>query len=124
MVAKTTNNFTLAERDKYLIQIEAQIKAKKNMLLSKHDVLKKTIKEKENHFLEGVKKDYKNYHKLIENQKKEELRVMGILKQYTDDLIRSSKTTEHEINRIKLEQREIMDEMKKIKKELDQVIRK
>jgi hypothetical protein len=118
------NNFTLADRDKYLIQIEAQIKAKKNMLLSKHDVLEKTIKEKENHFLEGVKKDYKNYHKLIENQKKEELRVMGILKQYTDDLIRSSKTTEHEINRIKLEQREIMDEMKKIKKELDQVIRK
>lgn len=116
------NNFTLAERDKYLIQIEAQIKAKKNMLLSKHDVLEKTIKE--NKLLENIKKDYKKYYDIIANQKKEELRVMGILKQYTEDLIKSNKITEKEIKQVKLEQREIIAEIKKIQKEMDETIRK
>jgi len=50
--------------------------------------------------------------------------VMGILKQYTDDLIKSNKITEKEIKQLKLEQREIIAEIKKIQKEMDETIRK
>jgi hypothetical protein len=46
-------HLSLAERDKYLSQIEGQITSKRKLLLKKRDYLNKSLKE--NTFLEGVK---------------------------------------------------------------------
>ena len=62
---------TLAERDNYLVQIEAQIEAKRNLLLGKRKFLENTLKE--NQFLEGVKNDYHKYYDYIAKQKMDEL---------------------------------------------------
>ena len=63
---------SLAERDKYLSQIEGQINAKRKLLLKKRDYLNKSLKE--NTFLEGVKNDYEKYRNYIVKEKEDQLR--------------------------------------------------
>jgi len=112
--------YTLAERDSYLVQIETQIEAKRNLLLGKRKFLENTLQQ--NQFLEGVKNDYHKYYDYIAKQKMEELRAMDILKQYTNDLIMSTQLTEYEIAQTKRDQQEIVNEMTKIKKALDEIV--
>jgi len=111
---------SLADRDKYLVQIEEQIQAKRNLLLGKRKFLESTLKQ--NTFLDGVKNDYDKYYGYIAKKREEELRAMGILKQYTEELMISTKMTESDIKRTKEDQRLILDEMTKIKSELDKII--
>lgn len=111
---------TLADRDKYLQQIEQQIAAKRKLLLNKRNYLERTLKE--NVFLDGVKKDYQKYRNYIVKEKQDQLRAMNILKQYTEDLVVSTKMTEANIKETKRDQKEILREMEKIKMELDEII--
>jgi hypothetical protein len=111
----------LGIRDKYLTQIEAQIEAKRNLLLQKRKVLKRTVKE--NQFLDGVKQDYEKYHDFIVNQKQSQIKAMGLLNQYIGDIVVSGKLTEQDINNSKVEQKEILGQIDKIKKELDEIMK-
>jgi uncharacterized protein YjiK len=110
----------LAERDKYLYQIEGQIEAKRKLLINKRAYLEKSLKE--NAFLEGVYKDYQKYKDYIVKEKQDQLRAMNILKQYTEDLRVSASMTEANIKQSKHDQKNILREMDKIKYELDQII--
>jgi len=111
---------TLADRDKYLQQIEGQIAAKRKLLLNKRNYLERTLKE--NAFLEGVKKDYQKYRDYIVKEKEGQLRAMNVLKQYTEDLVTSTKLTEANIKETKRDQKEILREMERIKRELDEIM--
>ena len=119
-VQKPEVQLSLAERDKYLSQIESQINAKRKLLLKKRDYLNKSLKE--NTFLESVKNDYEKYRNYIVKEKEDQLRVMDILKQYTEDISVSTKMTEANIKQTKKDQKEIILEMEKIKRELDEII--
>jgi len=119
-VQKPEVQLSLAERDKYLSQIEGQINAKRKLLLKKRDYLNKSLKE--NTFLESVKNDYEKYRNYIVKEKEDQLRVMDILKQYTEDISVSTKMTEANIKQTKKDQKEIILEMEKIKRELDEII--
>jgi hypothetical protein len=55
-------------------------------------------------------------------EKEDQLRVMNILKQYTEDISVSTKMTEANIKQTKKDQKEIILEMEKIKKELEEII--
>lgn len=112
---------SLGERDKYLTQIEAQIEAKRNLLLQKRKVLKKTVKE--NHFLDGVKNDYEKYHNFIVNQKQSQIKAMGLLNNYISDIMVSGKLTEQDIKNSKAEQKEILGQIEKIKNDLDEIMK-
>jgi hypothetical protein len=111
---------SLGNRDQYLIQIESQIAEKRKWLLNKRKTLKKTVKE--NQFLEGVKGDYEKYHNFIVNQKQSQIKAMGLLNQYIGDIIVSGKLTEKDIKDTKEEQREILGQIDKIKKDLDEIM--
>ena len=126
-IEKTENNvvkpifqLTLAERDKYLYQIEDQIASKRKLLLSKQKYLEKTVKE--NAFLEGVRNDYQKYRDYIVKEKQDQLRAMDLLSQYTQDLVTSAQSTEANIMESKRDQSEILREMTKIKRELNEII--
>jgi len=112
---------TLADRDNYLIQIDNQIQAKRNLLLEKRKTLEETIKQ--NHFLEGVKNDYNRYHNYIIKQNQEQMRAMNLLNQYLGDIMISGKLTEKDIRNTKREQNEILSEINKIKHNLDEIIK-
>jgi len=119
-VQKPEYQMALAERDKFLKQIEHQIHEKRRLLVEKRNYLEKSIKE--NAFLEGVKKDYQKYKDYIVKEKQDQLRAMNILKQYTEDLAVSTKLTEADIKQTRKQQKEILGEMDKIKRELDEII--
>jgi len=110
----------LADRDKYLNQIERQIAAKQQLLINKRSYLEKTLKE--NAFLEGVKNDYNKYRNYIVKEKEEQLRAMNILKKYTEDLAVNTDMTNVNIKETKRDQKSILREIAKIKKELDDII--
>jgi hypothetical protein len=113
--------FTLGERDNYLTKIESQIEAKRNLLLEKRKILKRTVKE--NQFLDGVKNDYEKYHTFIVNQKQNQIKAMSLLNNYIGDIMVSGKLTEQDIKNSKEEQKEIIGQIEKIKKDLDEIMR-
>ena len=111
----------LGERDQKLMQIEAQIEAKRNWLLERRKVLKKNIKD--NRFLQGVKEDYEKFYNYTVKQKENQLKAFGMLNQYVSDIIISGKLTDLDIQRSKAEQEQIIGEMEKIKSNLDKIMK-
>jgi hypothetical protein len=110
----------LATRDLKLIQIYEEIKNKKKLILKKKKDLAK--KKNVNAYLEIVNNDYENYYNYILDQKKKELEAMNILNEYIDDLVNTDKLVDTQLKAAKRDQREILNEISKIKEELDQLI--
>jgi len=107
-------------RDKYIQQIEDQIKTKKHLLQEKRKYLEKT--KEDNQFLEGVKRDYEKYKNHIVREKEDQLRAMNILKEYTDYIKIGTKITDETIQKTEQDQKEILGEIDKIKQSLDELI--
>jgi uncharacterized protein YjiK len=120
LIEQQEYQLSLADRDKYLQQIEQQIAAKRKMLIDKRNYLERTLKE--NAFLEGVKKDYQKYRDYVVKEKQDQLRAMNVLRQYTEDLGVSTKLTEANIKETKRDQKDILREMEKIKMELEEIM--
>ena len=59
------DNLDLATRDQYLVKIQEQIVAKRQMLLNKQKSLKQTMKQ--NDFLRVVHEDYSKYYDYIDD---------------------------------------------------------
>ena len=110
----------LAQRDLKLIQIYEEIKNKKDLILKKKKDLSK--KKNVNAYLEIVNNDYENYYNYILEQKKKELEAMSILNEYIDDLVNTDKLVDTQLKTAKRDQREILNEISKIKEELDKLI--
>jgi hypothetical protein len=110
----------LAERDTALIKIESQIEAKRKMLMEKRKSLEKVSKE--NELLKLVLKDYNKYYNAIKREKEKQFNAMNLLNDYVGDIIKSGKFTEADIMRAKEDQQLILDELKHIRKDLDEVI--
>lgn len=112
----------LSKRDLYLNQIENEINARREFILKKGQALDKN--RKANEFLEGVKNDYRKYYDYIIREKQQQYESMKILQQYLDDLTKTEKLADHEMNNLKYDQAELLLEMDKIKTELDKITRK
>lgn len=113
-------NMPLEEKDERLLQIEELINAKRKML---HDKQKKLrFISKQNLFLDVVKNDYNKYYNYIAEQKLEQMQALDLLNKYIDDLTISGKLSKHNIEDAKYEQTKILNEMKTIKKKLDNII--
>jgi len=114
-------NMSLANRDKLLELIENEINLRRTLILNKSKKIDKKIKV--NNFLEDVKQDYINYYKYIVEEKKQQYNSMLVIKKYLDDLINSEKLANNQLYNAKLEQNKILDEMDKIKTELNKLIK-
>ena len=110
----------LAERDAALIKIESQIEAKRKMLMEKRKSLEKVSKE--NDLLKLVLKDYNKYYDAIKREKEKQFNAMNLLNDYVGDIIKSGKFTDADIMRAKEDQQLILDELKHIRKDLDEAI--
>ena len=114
------NTISLSERDLLLYDIEEQIVARRQLILDKSKKIKKN--ETINIFLRDVANDYKKYSDYIINEKQQQYNSMKILQSYLDDLIKTDKLAEFELKNARRDQRELLDEMDKIKMELDKLI--
>lgn len=112
---------TLAQRDLYLIQIQEEIKNKRNYILEKNKELEK--KQKINEFLSIVKNDYQQYYNHIIQEKQKQYQAMTILNNYLDDLITTNKVIDQELIKAKSDQKQVLREMDNIRNELDEIIK-
>jgi len=113
-------NRSLANRDVYLIHIEKEIEIRRKRLIEKQTKMKQLSKQ--NHFLQQVKEDYAQYHATILRQKQEQLRAMELLHQYLHELTLTEQLSKNNIKDARYEQRKILHEIKKIKKQVDELV--
>jgi len=108
------------DKDEQLIQLEQLIESKRRMLLEKQKKLR--LVSKQNEFLDVVRQDYAKYFDYIIKQKQDQVKALNLLNEYIHDLTRSGNLTKHNISDAKHEQRRIMNEMKSIQNNLDEII--
>ena len=111
---------SLAQRDLRLFQLEQEIINRKRLIIRKSKELKK--KTKVNDFLIGVKNDYDKYHEYIMNEKEQQMVAMELLNKYLDDLKNTEHLADTELNNIEQDQKHILTEMRRVKKELDEIV--
>lgn len=110
----------LAERDLHLLQIEAEIRNKKNLLVKKKKELDKKFKV--NTYLTGVKKDYSKYYDYILNEKQQQFNALNLLKEYMNDLIKTENLVDEQLRTAKHDQTDIIGEIDRVKAELDELV--
>lgn len=113
-------NNSLVENDEKILQIEELIEAKRRMLLEKQKKFKNISKQ--NQFLEAVKNDYTKYYDYISQQKQDQIKALGLLNGYIQDLSTSGQLSKHNIDDAKFEQEKILKEINEIKKGLETII--
>ena len=114
-------NINIAERDLKLLELEDLIKAKTEMLLNKKKEIEK--KEKVNKFLGTIKKDYTKYYEYIMKEKEEQYKAMDVLNQYVNYLSEDEELTGKYLDNVKRDQKEILNEMNRLKHELDKIVK-
>ena len=120
---KTNDNlskYNLATRDLKLIQITEEIQNKKNLILKKKKELEK--KKSVNTYLEIVSNDYNKYYNYILEQKQNEFKAMHLLNDYVSDLVNTDKLVNNQLRVAKHDQKEILNEINKIQRELNNII--
>ncbi len=111
---------TIAERDLSLVQIQEEIKRKKMLLIQKKKNLEK--KRNINNFLSEVESDYNRYYSHILKEKQSQHNALLLLKEYMDDLIVTDNLVDEQLKMAKYEQKDIMNEIEKVKRELDEIV--
>ena len=114
------NNNELADKDAQLIQLENLIESKRKMLLEKQKKLRFVYKQ--NQFLDVVRQDYETYYSYIVKQKQDQMKALQLLNNYIIDLTRSGNLTKHNIADAKHEQHKIVNEMRSIQMNLDEIM--
>ena len=114
------HNNELADKDEQLIHLENLIESKRQMLIEKQKKLR--VVYKQNQFLDVVRQDYDTYYSYIVKQKQEQMKALQLLNNYVEDLTRSGNLTKHNMSDAKQEQHKIVNEMKSIQMNLDEII--
>jgi putative IMPACT (imprinted ancient) family translation regulator len=108
-------------KDSQLMKIEEIISAKRKMLINKQKRLQ--FMSKQNAFLDAVREDYDKYNDYIVKQKHEQMKAFGVLNSYITDLNRSTTLTKQNMVDSKEEQRKIVNEIKSIQHNLDEIVK-
>ena len=112
----------LAKRDITIRDMQREVTYKKKELLSKFKELEKATSE--NEFLEGVVDDYASYYDYVREQKSKEYEALRIISEYLDRLSMDVDVTDQLLRQTKEDQKDILGEMSKIKREMDRLIRR
>ena len=110
----------LSERDLQLIYIEKEIKHRREMLIQKKRELEN--KSKINEFLGTLKSDYNKYYDQMVKEKQEQYNALLLLNEYLSDLKKTDKLVENQIMVANHDQKDIMKEIAKVKRELDELL--
>jgi hypothetical protein len=113
---------SVAKRDLYVMKITDIIKNKKNLLVQKAKNIHKKIDL--NHYLQTVNDDYQHYYQYMVDEKKQQYQALLFIKQYLEHLSKTENRLDYELTKTKHDQKDILIEINKIKKELDYLIEK
>ena len=94
-------------------------KIKKNQLKN----FKKLNKSKlQNELLEDVVEDYKSYYAIIKKQKQQQYNTLVKMSDYINSVSRDLNKTDNILKKTNEDQKEILAEMNKIKREIDELV--
>jgi len=100
--------------------IELVIKNKENYLSEKHKEISRTCND--NLFLNDVLKDYESYNYYIKKQREDQMIALQMLHQYLNDLVITGMVKDYDAKDAKVEQKKIINEIKIIKKSLNNLM--
>lgn len=109
-----------AERDLHLMQIEQEIINKQRLLVKKKKELDKKCEL--NHYLNGIRDDYTKYYDYIVGEKQQQYNSLIILNTYINNLMKTEFLVDEQIRMAKHDQKNILQEINKVKVELDDLI--
>ena len=109
----------ISERDLLIAKIKDQINIKQDHLLEQFKDLKKN-KEK-NEYLESIKNDYAKYFNYISSVKSDQLNAFENINKYLDKIGCQLKTTDSLLKEIYKDQQEVVDQISKLKTELNKI---
>ena len=112
---------SLGKRDLYLVQLQDEIKHKRNMIVRKKKEFDKN--QIVNQYLEGVKDDYSKYYDYIVKEKRQQYDSLMLLKDYIEDLMNTEDSVNNQLRTAKHDQKDVMSEIDKVKAELDELMR-
>ena len=117
MVSHKKKTHLIADRDLTILQLDEENKKKRELLFKKRVELEE--KKGLNQYLEIVHNDYNKFYEVEVNKKKGELEAMTILKDYISYLEDENHLVNNQILTAKHDKKEILHEINKIKKDLD-----
>jgi uncharacterized protein (DUF3084 family) len=103
------DNQLVVKRDLKLMQIDEAIQEKRRLILEKRTDIKK--KSTVNSYLEGVNADYHKFYNYTVEQKQKEFKAM-----------KTDKLMDNQMRMAKHDQKDIMNEIDKIKGEINELI--
>tara|TARA_E500000178_G_C16819672_1_gene660898 strand:- start:470 stop:838 length:369 start_codon:yes stop_codon:yes gene_type:complete len=110
----------IAIHDKILDDLQNELKNKKDMLKNKYETLN-TVKDS-NEFLSDVLEDYDKYYNYILEQKQQQEVTMKNIIYHIDKIIKEENLSNESLLEAKKEQTNILNEIDKVKNEIDDII--
>lgn len=111
----------VAKRDLQLQQIDKEIEKKQNALIQKKKELSGIGHNTE--YLSEIQKDYEKYYNYILKEKQQQYEAMLLIKKYIGNLIDTEQLLDDHVRIAKYDQKNIVDEISKIRNEIDQLIK-
>jgi len=112
-------NLSLVEKDKILFNLKCLLDDKNNYLLDKKKELSK--KRMENEYLQEVSDEYKKEYMSIVKDKENQLNALYELSNHFKNLAKEYNKNRDILKKVRKDQREILNEIKKIKFELKNI---
>ena len=113
-------SLSLAQRDIYILKIQEEIENKRRLLIKKKKEL--SNKNNENEYLIEVRAEYSKYYDYIIKEKEEQYKALILLQQYVNDLIETEEMVDSQLHNAKDDQKKIIKEISKIKRELNELM--
>jgi hypothetical protein len=107
-------------KDKHLMVIENEIKNKKKLLAKKSKDLEERLEL--NIFLNDVRQDYLKYYNGIIDEKRRQYQSLMLLKEYMNEMIKTDDMLNSQYLIAKHDQQNIVNEINKVKRELDDLM--
>jgi len=112
----------IERKEQHFLHIQKLLEEKKKLMRDKHELVSK--ESINNKFLEMVKKDYEKYNNYILEQKRQQIDSLEKINKYIDELNKTNQLSKYNLQDSKVEQKKILNEIKKIKTGLDEIIYK
>ena len=110
----------LAKQDQEIEELQCEINHRKQLLAKKLSVLSETSNI--NKFLSEVVEDYKEYNRYILKDKENQEKAMKNILDHLDAIIKEDDLTTESISHVKLQQKEILEELTKVKDNLQEIL--
>ena len=110
----------LIVKDLNIEALRKELACRKRFMLEKQREIEKT--KNENAYLQGVAEDYNTYKNHLLQQKREQLRALQTISNYISETSINIKQSEHVLQESRMQQREILADIEKIKSEINELL--